>query len=325
MQTQFGRIPAINTGSRFWVLGSRRKPKTQNPEPELIMSIEIGISTGFFYAQDLIKSLPLIQLSGFKHLEIWGGPEKNGEYIHYRWHRPEYTQELLFHLEKLELSVFSLHAPYYSELDISDLDEDKRKFAVKEIQRIAQILKHLNGKVLVIHSAVKEFDLRNFPQRRARFEQCKKSLTEISAIVRELNLKVALETLLPHILGGQIEVLQELLAGFDKNYLGICFDTSHVRLWPEVNLNTVLEKLAPQIIAFHISDNYGKYDDHFPLGEGTIHWPSFFETLKRVNYQGVLTLEVLNNPKLGEPEIVLPQIYKKIENYLEKIDSGAKI
>lgn len=285
------------------------------------MNIDAGISTGLFYKHDLIESLNLIKLGGFQNIEIWGGPGKDGEYIHYRWHRPEYTQELAVHLQRLELKVFSLHAPYCNELDISDLNDHNRSFAVKEIQKTAQILKRLDGKTLVIHPAVKEFDLGDLQHKRQRIAQCKKSLSEILVVTRELGLKVAIETLLPHILGGQIEVIQELTNSFDKNLLGICFDTSHVHLWPGTNLLTELEKVAERILTFHISDNYGRYDDHFPPGDGTIAWPNFFETLSRLNYQGVVILEVLNNSKPLDSELILPQLRKKIEGYLERINA----
>jgi sugar phosphate isomerase/epimerase len=97
---------------------------------------------------------------------------------------------------------------------------------------------------------------------------------------------------LPHILGGDVNTLYSLLEGLTSECAGICFDTSHANLMREPILQT-LERLAPRLKTLHVSDNYGRFDDHFVPGEGTIDWPALSGVLRTAGYDGTFMLELL--------------------------------
>jgi sugar phosphate isomerase/epimerase len=58
------------------------------------------------------------------------------------------------------------------------------------------------------------------------------------------------------------------------------------------NLLLSLQRLEGHIDYIHISDNRGFRLEHLVPGEGNIPWESFFETLDKVNYKGLLGIDV---------------------------------
>ena len=73
--------------------------------------------------------------------------------------------------------------------------------------------------------------------------------------------------------------------------IGVCLDIGHVNYTP-VPLETWMDTLWDRIGYFHLSDNNGVYDDHLPIGEGTVDWEKADRLWKQLNRKVPLTLEV---------------------------------
>ena len=58
------------------------------------------------------------------------------------------------------------------------------------------------------------------------------------------------------------------------------------------NLIISLQRLEGHISYIHISDNRGFRVEHLEPGEGNIPWEAFFEILDRVNYKGLLGIDI---------------------------------
>lgn len=273
--------------------------------------MEIGISTGFFYEKDLIESLPMIQKCGFKILELWAGASEWGRYTHYNWHEKKYTHDLKKKLEELGLRVSSAHAPFSEELDLSNLDETQRRVAVDECCKVMDVLIFLEGEILVVHPAVKTFDLNNHEEKTRRIDQAVKSVSEIAEQAKMKKCKIAIENMIPHVLGGEISVLQQLIGNHRETSLGICFDSSHANLWKSPSLAEYLKSISPYLLTTHLSDNYGDTDDHFPPGDGEINWTGIFRIIRESGYQGVLMFEVLGESRTKDPRKILSKTYQR--------------
>ncbi|MDD5686387.1 MAG: sugar phosphate isomerase/epimerase [Elusimicrobia bacterium] len=279
--------------------------------------LDIGISTGFFYnddlrspvekLQELLKNLTILKNCGFNFIEI-------GAVSQIQWNNSTYTKNLKKTLRELNLTVSSLHAPFSDTIDISDLNELNRRTAVKEIKKAARSLKTLNGSILIIHPSVKEIYSISEEEKVKRISRIKKSLSEILKTTTKLGLRVAVENLLPHILGGQKEVLKQLT---DQLPVGICFDTSHANFNPEFSCIDFLTMFRKKIIALHISDNNSSWDDHFSMGKGNIDWEVFLKTLKSTNYSGVFMLEVLKKPGYCDTNAVLSGVHQETKKFLD--------
>ncbi len=271
--------------------------------------MEIGISTGIIYNYNLLEKIFLFKEAGFDSIEICFNPRLNKDkFYQFNYQNWLYVYELKDKLKELGLKIHSIHAPYSSTFDISGLNEQQRVNTVNEIRNIIDVLRVLDGSVLVLHPTIKEMSENNFKERSEWFKKATESLRDIIVYGEKKGIKIAVENLLPHIFFGGFNDLLNLVNQFDSKNSGICLDTSHANLG-EGALEAV-KKFGKKINSLHISDNYGKNDDHFPVGEGIINWDEFLGELWKANFKGVFMLEILKEVKEEELPSMLKKIYK---------------
>ncbi len=273
--------------------------------------MEIGISTGILYKTDLIASLQLIKEAGFDNIEVWAGMGSEGKWIHYDYRDRDYTGKLNQKIKELALRVVSLHAPFSPELDISQVEEERRDFAVSEIKKAIDALEFLEGNILVFHPSTAPSHFDNLTQKMYRLSQVKKSIDELLKYCQGKPIKLALENQLPHILCGYSVDLLKLIWEINSRKVGICLDTSHANLSESVS--EVAKKFKDWVISLHVSDNFGKSDEHNIPGVGNIDWQSFVQTLKLIKYEGVFMLELLEQGKRWDVHKVLQEAFKSVK------------
>ena len=71
---------------------------------------------------------------------------------------------------------------------------------------------------------------------------------------------------------------------------GFCYDSGHNNCFSR-NID-LLSEFSNRLCAIHLNDNYGMADDHLCPFLGSINWKTEVNKLKRVGYQGAITLEV---------------------------------
>jgi D-psicose/D-tagatose/L-ribulose 3-epimerase len=86
-------------------------------------------------------------------------------------------------------------------------------------------------------------------------------------------------------LANTMEQLDYLLAKVNHPNVQAMFDTHHANM-EEKKLGMAIERIAPRLGHFHISEN-----DRGTPGSGHVPWDETFATLKKVGYQGWLTIE----------------------------------
>ena len=94
---------------------------------------------------------------------------------------------------------------------------------------------------------------------------------------------------------GRVDVLKRL---FDRvPSLGFHLDVGHANLGvPRNTTPELLDAFANRLVHVHVSDNKGgDWDLHLPLGAGLIDWTAMVKELKRVGYDGTITLEVFSD------------------------------
>lgn len=72
--------------------------------------------------------------------------------------------------------------------------------------------------------------------------------------------------------------------------LGICVDSGHCNLNGLATAD-VIRACGNLVLETHFHDNYGQRDEHNPLGEGSVDWPSVIQALLAIQYRGVVTFE----------------------------------
>lgn len=77
--------------------------------------------------------------------------------------------------------------------------------------------------------------------------------------------------------------LAQLMRRVSDGRVGVCLDFGHAN-YSRAPLSAWLDALGERVGYLHLSDNAGAFDDHLPLGEGTVDWKAadaFWRGLRR--------------------------------------------
>ena len=81
--------------------------------------------------------------------------------------------------------------------------------------------------------------------------------SDVVKIAEENDVKLCLET-------GPLQIISQVGKKFKS--LLFCLDTGHANIDPSFNFKQYVDELAPRVAHLHLTDNYGKTDDHEPPG-----------------------------------------------------------
>ena len=73
--------------------------------------------------------------------------------------------------------------------------------------------------------------------------------------------------------------------------VGVCLDVGHAN-YSHIPVRQWFEDLGEWIGYLHLSDNAGVYDDHLPLGEGSVDWNEVNELWRGLDRDTFITLEI---------------------------------
>ncbi|ABB30313.1 Xylose isomerase domain protein TIM barrel [Geobacter metallireducens RCH3] len=85
--------------------------------------------------------------------------------------------------------------------------------------------------------------------------------------------------------------LKALFEAIDHPRLRHCFDVGHWNLFHTVGMEEWFAELGSFVAEAHIHDNFGKRDDHLPLGEAAIDFDLFFSLMERYAPGAAWTIE----------------------------------
>lgn len=84
--------------------------------------------------------------------------------------------------------------------------------------------------------------------------------------------------------------LRQLMERVNSDRIGICLDVGHAH-YSRVPVSQWFEQLGEWIQYLHLSDNMGEFDDHLPLGQGSIDWNQVNAFWKALGREIPVTLE----------------------------------
>ena len=235
--------------------------------------------------------------SEIKSIELWFGSAVRDEYV-------------IAQLKRLADNghIFSAHAPFGGQLDLSSLDGEIRRAGVNVCISTADFLSELGGKTLVVHSSPYFDDL---SQRAERLAGCAGSIAEIADYCRGLGISVAVELLAGSQLGNTGQELLYLLGAVDRPNLGVCLDVNHV--FPADDLISTVHLLGAHIITLHISDYDGILEKHWLPTHGMIDWAGLIRALREVGYPGPFMYEARKKATdVREMVTLIEENYRKV-------------
>jgi sugar phosphate isomerase/epimerase len=244
------------------------------------MTWPIGLATGCCAQRPILEVLDAVDTSGVAGVEFGTPPG------HFTPWEPDQFAAVSARRARAAWLPVSMHAPFGDGFDLSDPDPHRRSGAIGVLLTVAGALKGLGGRVLVVHPT----DIvRAHADVQQRLEHAASSLRVLIPSAQALGLTVAVESPLPHLIGGHPDEFAWLLreAGPDVR---VCLDTGHTSLGG--HWRRFVDLTHDRLVHVHASDNHGRFDDHLPPGDGNINWLDVQDTLAQARYAGWIILEL---------------------------------
>ena len=229
---------------------------------------------------ELKNSLERIAKAGFK-------------YIH--WHNEWNTLYLYSFYEMIQiqqwcretgLTVYGIHActpPKNVDLkDYVSINENNRLAGVELVKNRVDLAYHLNAEVIVLHLDLPWQRFENEKGFEEKFyRQALKSFDELESYCKTRNIRICIENESPAPQAHSRRMFEILFERYDKDYMGICFDTGHANIACRENNLDFAERFNDRIFICHIHDNRKDSDIHLLPFEGNFDWEGFAKILAR--------------------------------------------
>nr|MBO4517933.1 AMP-binding protein [Clostridia bacterium] len=188
---------------------------------------------------------------------------------------------------------------------VKNLAEDGEEDCVNEITELISVAKNLDCKFIRLHA---------FADKNAA-----KSFDELNAAVKSVIKAVLPEaekcgiTLLVETMGIYADTsrLADMLNDFACDNLSALWDVHHTFTFADEKPETTVKNLGKHVKHIHIKDSVkkGAGAEYRLLGEGSLPLKEIFKSLRSVNYEGFISLELFPDALegLGDAEIVIPQ------------------
>lgn len=194
-------------------------------------------------------------------------------------------QDVVNAIDKVGLTVWSIHLPYGNSYDISHVDEAKRKSVVASLTTyIRTLAKVYHPTYFVLHPSGEPEP--SGAEREKHIEQAAISVGELSAVAQDCGATICVENLPRTCLGNTAEEMLRIVTPTPE--ARICFDTNHNLL---KTYNEFIRTAGHLIATVHISDYDYLDEKHWLPGLGKIAWGDLLMCLKESGYQGVLMSE----------------------------------
>lgn len=231
----------------------------------------------------------MIKAAGFNATTLWwedefGDPAIKKEYM------PQIVRDNGLFLE-------NIHIPYHQCDDLWSNSITTRNNIIKQYCKWIEDCAKFNIPIMVMHLT----DALDLP---VPDKNVLNSIMQLLRTAEDLGVILALENT------GREDYIQFVLEEISSPYLGLCYDSSHNRIYSKGNLS-LLESQGKRLVTTHLSDNDGAVDRHWLPGEGIINW----QDLARIfpdDYSGFITLEVCptQNELRGTPQNFLTRAYQ---------------
>ena len=189
------------------------------------------------------------------------------------------------------VKLWSFHLPFapFETIDVSSLDEKKRKVTVAYCAELIKKAADIGIDKFVIHPSAEPIA----PDERAgRIGASKESLAFLAeAAAREGGI-ICIEDLPRTCLGNCSGDILELLGADGR--LRVCFDTNHLLFENEADF---IKRVGDRIVTTHVSDRDAEDERHWLPGEGVIDWAALYSALAGTGYNGVWMYELSLGPK----------------------------
>lgn len=221
-----------------------------------------GIFIYFGYDMPIAKRFELIKNAGFDSVMVWWG---DGD-----------EDEIVSLAQENNLFICNAHLPFeeinllWNSDESGDIYTDMLCGLIKKCGN-----KNIPTAVLHVSRGVATPPYNEIGLNRIR---------KILQVAQQSNVNIAFENL------RYVHYLDYVFSNITSDKLKFCYDSGHHNcLSPERDL---LSEFGDKLIALHLDDNMGDSDIHMLPYDGTSNWDIVTDKLAKLNYNGVISLEV---------------------------------
>lgn len=241
-----------------------------------------------FPIRPVMEELAIISDLGFDYLELtMDPPQAHHEAV------ARQREQIADALARNNMSLIC-HLPTF--LSTADLSDRVRNAALEEMLDSLEIAATLHALKVVVHpSYVTGLGVFVLDQVRQYAQD------SLAALVRrsdELAISLCLENMFPQTNSlVEPEDFAQIMEQFPT--LKMTLDTGHANIGSkrEKRCLAFIRRFPDRIDHLHVSDNFGKEDNHLPVGTGTIDFVRIIKALKSNGYDGTVTFEVFSRDK----------------------------
>lgn len=249
--------------------------------------MKISISTAVFQPNDLWMALNIVDEFNVM-LEISSA-----------WDNPDFKAFIDNNSGLLAGVVRSFHEPYTVEHS-SRRGSDAYVKTMDECKRTLEYAQKLNACYVVYHSSNCTLDS-NTPYLMKKYAY--ENLMEINEIAAEHSVSILVENAGILSLNNALYTMDEYISLFDIIENGCLLDIGHMNCngW---DMENVMQSLKGRIKAYHVHNNYGFYDNHNRICDGTMYMPDFFDYYKAHTPDSDIILEYTANSILSIEDLL---------------------
>ena len=181
----------------------------------------------------------------------------------------------------------TFHAPFM-DLRPGALDEKIRQTTVDRMKEAFDLAPYFHPLKIICHAS---FDDRYYVFGDDLWlESSVKTWTELITLARDVKTTIALE----NVYEKNPDILRRLFETLSSDNICFCFDVGHFNVFSHEPLRVWLKELGKYLGHLHLHDNFGKQDEHLPVGNGTFPFNEFFQVLMKTGAKPTVTLEAHN-------------------------------
>ncbi len=236
-----------------------------------------------FPVKPVLNELDSIAGLGFDYLELTMDPPQA--------HHTQILQqrdEILKALDKQKMGLVC-HLPTF--LSTADLTPGLREASVKEMISSMEVAATLSPMKVVLHPSYVMGLGGLVPDRVGAYAL--ESLTAAVETADRLGIVLCLENMFPRSNSlVKPEDFTDVIERFPT--LKLTLDTGHANIGSrgDSRFQRFVESFPQRIAHVHASDNFGKDDNHLPIGVGNIDFQRIVRSLKAIGYDQTITLEI---------------------------------
>jgi sugar phosphate isomerase/epimerase len=236
----------------------------------------------------VLSELKEISKLGFDYLELTLDPPQA-----HHLQILQQKEQLLAALKERQMGLIC-HLPTF--VSLADLTDGVRRASLNEVLESLEVAAEFQPLKIVAHPPyIGGLGLMVMKQ---ALHMAKNSLWAIALKAEQLGLNLCLENMFPRCQYG-VETIDFIKIFEQLPYLNLTLDTGHANIGNPGGYRILefIETFSDRIGHVHISDNFGKQDNHLPIGTGTINFDTVVKSLKRIGYKDTVTFEIFSKDR----------------------------